>query len=104
MWHHTASSASPENDASYMCYGSPDAPIANVLVARDGSVWLLAAGPTNTNGKGSDVRWTKGAVPTDSMNSYAWGMEIANNGVGEAYPQVQIDSAFKVSNCINAHL
>jgi len=97
MWHHTASQTSPQNDASYMCSGSSDRPIANLLIARDGAVWVLAAGATNTNGKGSGVVWSKGQVPNDSMNTYAVGMEIANNGVGEAYPQAQIDAAFGAS-------
>lgn len=101
MWHHTASNATPGNDASYMCYGSPDAPIANVLIARDGTVWLLAAGPTNTNGKGGPYSFSGGNVPADSMNSYAFGVEIANEGTGEAYPEAQINAAFLVSNVVN---
>jgi hypothetical protein len=100
MWHHTASQTSPQNDASYMCNGSSDRPIANLLIARDGSVWVLAAGCTNTNGKGNGWKWSRGTVPADSMNSYAIGMEIANSGVGEAYPQVQIDAAFAASVAI----
>lgn len=104
MWHHTASNSDAEDDAYYQCYVSDSRPISNATIDRNGDVWLLAAGPTNTNGKGSKVTWSKGKVPTDSMNSYAWGMEICNNGVGGTYPQAQIDSAFKVSNTINAHL
>jgi hypothetical protein len=104
MWHHTASSTSPENDANYMCHGSSDRPIANLLVARDGAIWVLGAGATNTNGKGSGVVWSRGRVPDDSMNTYAVGMEIANSGVGEAYPQAQIDSAFAASVAIVQHL
>jgi len=100
MWHHTASKTSPENDANYMCYGSLDAPIANVLLARDGAVWVLAAVATNTNGKGRARTFSKGTVPADSMNSYGFGIEIANNGVGEAYPQAQIDAAFVLSNML----
>lgn len=104
MWHHTASQTSPANDASYMCNGSSDRPIANLLIARDGGVWVLAAGATNTNGKGNPVGWSRGTVPADSMNTYAVGMEIANSGVGEAYPQVQIDAAFRASVAIVARL
>jgi hypothetical protein len=100
MWHHTASQTSPANDASYMCNGSSDRPIANLLVARDGTVWVLAAGATNTNGKGGPCTWSRGTVPADSMNTYAVGMEIANNGIGEAYPQAQIDAAFAASIAI----
>lgn len=106
MWHHTASppTTSPEDLARYTAETGDNAPIANVNVERDGSVWLLAAGPTNTNGKGNPMTFTKGRVPQDSMNSYAFGMEIVNDGVGEPYPQVQIDAAFVVSAVVNARL
>ena len=98
MWHHTASQTSPQNDADYMCKTSGDKPIANLLIARDGVVWVLAAGATNTNGKGAGLSLPSGrSVPSDSMNTYAVGMEIANNGVGEPYPVSQIDAAFKTS-------
>jgi hypothetical protein len=104
MWHHTASATSPANDCNYMCHGADARPVANVLIARDGAVWLMAAGATNTNGSGRSISFSRGTVPTDSMNSYAFGMEIANNGVGEDYPQAQVDAAFRVSNTMNARL
>jgi hypothetical protein len=104
MWHHTASLTSPANDSYYMCHGSSDRPIANLLIARDGVVWVLAAGATNTNGKGRDLIFTRGTVPIDKMNEHAVGMEIANDGLGEPYLQQQIDAAFVVSNVINARL
>lgn len=80
-----------------MCYNSDSRPIANFLIARDGVVWVMAAGATNTNGKGRTLPFSKGTVPQDSMNTYAWGIEIANDGLGEPYPQVQIDAAFTAS-------
>lgn len=101
MWHHTASNTTPQNDASYMCNGSSSKPIANVLIARDGTVWVLAAGATNTNGKGKSRTFSRGTVPADSMNTWGFGMEIANTGVGEPYPKAQIDAAFVVSNTVN---
>lgn len=104
MWHHTASSTSPQNDINYMCYGSPDAPLANILVARDGVVHVMAGGCTNTNGKGKSIAFSKGTVPADSMNTYAVGVEIANNGVGEQYPQAQIDAMFRLNNMLAARL
>src|SRR6187402_2280942 len=104
MWHHTASSTSPANDANYMCYGCPDAPVANLLLARDGEVWVMAGGATNTNGKGGPVGFSKGNVPKDSMNSYAVSIEAANNGVGEAWPQVQIDAYFVLNNMLASRL
>ena len=104
MWHHTASQTSPQNDADYMCHGSSDRPIANLMVARDGTVWVLAAGATNTNGKGGPWKWSRGQVPKDNMNVYAVGMELCCNGVGEAYSQVQVDSAFTASIALVANL
>ena len=101
MWHHTASNTSPANDASYMCNGSSDRPIANILIARNGEVWVLAAGATNTNGKGGPLTFSRGTCPADSMNTRAIGVEIANTGTGEQYPQAQVDAMFKVSNACN---
>lgn len=89
MVHHTASGASADGwgDVNYICYGSPDKPLSNLYLDRHGSVWVCAAGCTNTNGKGSDT-WG-GGVPNDSMNSYAIGIEAGNNGVGEKWPWEQ---------------
>lgn len=103
MWHHTASNTTIANDASYCSFGSPDAPITNLLVESDGVVWVCAAGATNTNGTGDGLTTSHGRVPADSMNTYAVGMEICNNGVGEPYPTAQIDACFAASNAINAH-
>lgn len=91
MCHHTASNASSDgqSDVDYMCYGSDNRPVANLYLSRSGKIWVMAAGATNTNGKGSD--WWGGGVPNDSMNSYAIGIEAANNGVGEPWPAVQQD-------------
>ena len=100
MWHHTASDTSPANDANYMCFGSPDAPIANLLLARNGEVWVLAGGATNTNGKGGPWTGSKGTVPADSMNTHAISIEAANNGVGEQWPQAQIDAFFRLNNML----
>jgi len=101
MWHHTASSTgcSAANDVAYMLNPSNDAyPTANLYIARDGEVWVMAAGATNTNGKGSGTRDTsRGTVPVDSMNTYAVGIEIGNNGVGEPYSKACIDAAFATS-------
>ena len=101
MWHHTASESSPDNDVSYII-NSDDAPLANLYLARDGEVWVCAAGATNTNGKGGPLNVSRGQVPTDSMNTYAIGIEAANNGVGEQWPQAQIDAYFTINNALAA--
>ena len=105
MWHHTASRTSPQNDANYMSLNSSSRPIANLMVTRDGQVWVLAAGATNTNGQGNSMRFSRGTVPANSMNTWAVGMEICNAGTGvEPYSQAQIDAAFAASIAICAGL
>jgi len=104
MWHHTASSTSAQNDVNYICYNCPDAPVSNFLLDRDGHVWVCAAGATNTNGKGGPIGFSKGVVPLDSMNSYAVSIEAANNGLGEPWPQEQIDAYFTLNNVLASHL
>lgn len=104
MWHHTASPASwdGQKDAQYCAVGDTDAPLANLYIQRDGTVWVLAAGATNTNGKGNSIKFSRGTVPQDSMNTRALGIECGNDGVGERWPQAQIDAMFKTSNVCNA--
>jgi len=97
MWHHTASQTSAENDVNYICHGSPDRPLANLYLDRAGTVHVCAAGATNTNGKGQAFPTSKGTVPADSMNTYAVGVEMANSGVGEAWPVEQVDAMFALS-------
>lgn len=101
QWHHTASQTTPQNDTNYMFHNAQDAPIGNALIARDGSIWLGAAGAANTAGKGGPLTLSRGTVPLDGANSRTWAFEVANNGVGEAWPQVQIDAYFKASNEMN---
>jgi len=103
VWHHTASSTSPNNDLDYMINGSPDKPIGNLLLGRDGIYRPIAAGGANTQGKGGPNQFSRGVCPLDQGNTKLWAIEIANNGVGEPWPQVQIDAAFKGSNALNAH-
>lgn len=96
MWHHTASQTTAENDVRYII-SADTAPISNLYIARNGDVWVIAAGATNTNGKGQSLRFSTGTVPQDKMNEFAIGMEFGNSGVGEAYSQVQIDAGFRAS-------
>ena len=105
MWHHTASPASwdGQKDADYCAEGDEDAPLANLYIDRSGTVWVLAAGATNTNGKGKSIQFSRGTVPADSMNTRAIGIEMGNDGVGEPWPSWQIDAAFLASNVCNSH-
>jgi hypothetical protein len=91
MVHHTASTTSAKNDVNYMCFGSSVAPIANRYMARDGVVWVMAGGATNTNGRGGPI----GTIPQDGMNSRAIGIEIGNGGTGEPYPYAQQEATIQ---------
>lgn len=103
MWHHTASPPSwdGQRDADYLAVGDEDSPVSNLYIDRSGTVWVLAGGATNTNGKGKSLTFSRGTVPADSMNTRALGVEMGNNGVGEQWPQRQVDSMFIVNNICN---
>lgn len=104
FWHHTASQTSPANDLSWMIVGCSDAPVGNLLIDRDGCAWPIAAGASNCAGKGGPASFSRGTIPTDQGNTRGWQIEVANNGVGEAWPSKQVDSFFAVSNALNAHV
>jgi N-acetylmuramoyl-L-alanine amidase len=104
FWHHTASSTTPANDLSWQIDGCDDAPVGNLLLDRDGVFWPVAAGASNCAGKGGPASFSRGTIPADSGNTRGWQIEVANNGVGEPWPQVQIDAYFAGSNALNAHV
>jgi LysM repeat protein len=88
--HHTASPASwdGQRDVDFIAVGCDVAPMANLYLDRKGQWWVLAAGASNTNGKGGP--W--GPLPLDSANSRVIGIEAGNDGVGEAWPEVMQDA------------
>lgn len=103
FWHHTASGGDGAADADYCTYGSPDAPVCNLVVGRDALVYVCAAGATNTNGKGGPHLLPDGrTLPLDGANSRVFGMELSNGGTGMSYPAAQIDAAFASSNAVAA--
>jgi N-acetylmuramoyl-L-alanine amidase-like protein len=103
QWHHTASSTTPANDVHWQTEGCDDAPVGNMTIMRDGSIWMIAAGAANTAGKGGPLTLSRGTVPQDSGNSTTWAIEVANNGVGERWPAVQIDAYFTATIELNRH-
>lgn len=102
QWHHTASQTAPANDLNYMINGNSDAPVGNCLLDRTGTFWPIAAGAANTAGKGGSLTVSRATIPQDGANARTFAIEAANNGVGEAWPQVQIDAFFAISNALNA--
>ena len=103
FWHHTASKTAIENDLAWQCHNCPDAPVGNMTIDRNGVVWPVAAGASNCAGKGGPASFSRGTIPLDSGNTRGWNIEVANNGVGEAWPVGQIDAYFASSNALNAH-
>lgn len=71
IWHHTGNGAA---SAQSIRDGRPDlsGPLAQLHMAQDGTVTIVAVGPCNHAGKGS---WT--GLPTDNANSLTIGIEMA---------------------------
>ncbi|MET0786499.1 MAG: N-acetylmuramoyl-L-alanine amidase [Paenisporosarcina sp.] len=90
--HHTASDTTPESDMGYMWTGSPDRPVGNIYLARDGVITVGAAGASNTMGKGGPLECFYGTIPKDAGNKFMIAIEAANNGVGEPWSSAQTDS------------
>lgn len=93
-YHHDASSSSSD-DGSSDAYGwlyADDKPIGAMRLHRSGALVVGAAGATNTQGKGGPLSCSGGTVPLDRGNQTMIAIEAANNGVGEAWPQVQLDA------------
>jgi hypothetical protein len=104
FWHHTASQASPYSDLAWMIHNSPDRPIGNLYIDRDGSCWPIAAGASNCAGKGGPAGpFSRGTIGVDSGNSKGWQIEVANSGTGEPWPEAQVDAYFAASNALSAH-
>jgi len=88
--HHTASTAAPANDMSYMWDGSGgDQPIGAIYLERSGRLTVGAAGATNCQGKGGPWSLSRGTIPLDKGNGYGIAIEAANAGTGEPWPAAQ---------------
>lgn len=85
--HHTASApGSNAPSLGVVTNGRSDlpGPLCNVLLARDGTCYLIASGRANHAGAGG---W-RGLTG----NSSVLGIEAENNGVGEPWPAHQLDA------------
>ncbi len=85
--HHTASGPSSDGwpDVTY-CLTAQDNPIGNLYLSRDGTVYVMAGGASNTNGSGHDPC---GIVSDDNMNAKSLAIEAGNGGTGEPWPEPQ---------------
>ena len=96
--HHTASGPGSDGwpDVNY-CLNHQDAPVGNLYLSRDGTVYVMAGRAANTNGSGHD---TCGMVSDDNMNSKSIAIEAGNNGVGELWANPQQDCYVKLVNAL----
>lgn len=94
--HHTASGAESGNFASetIVSLGRSDlpGPLCQFLLGRDGTVKMIAAGYANHAGYGGP----KSGLPQDMGNTYAYGIEAENNGVGEPWSKAQLNAYYRL--------
>ena len=95
VWHHTASSVHT-TDASMermLVTGRPDlvGPLSQLGLRRDGTWVVVASGRANHNGYGT---WGNSSI----------GIEAYNDGVGEPWPTVQVESWVNGTAAILRHL
>ncbi|MDV7195753.1 N-acetylmuramoyl-L-alanine amidase [Mycolicibacterium fortuitum] len=106
IWHHTGNAAEKPESISK---GRPDlaGPLAQIHIAPDGIVTIVAVGPCNHAGKGS---WA--GLPTDAANDRTIGIECAWPTIqpdgtydpGERWPDAQIISMRDVGAALTKHL
>jgi LysM repeat protein len=98
IWHHDADPPTGSDDSvvQYEYFNAADKPIGNFHVKRNGVVVMGAAGASNHAGKGGPLTTTKGSVPLNQGNLYLIGVEFSNSGVGEPWPQKQVDNGIKL--------
>lgn len=97
--HHTAGSGNnPVNDINYILSGKGEGyVIANAYTAKNGTVHLLASGPTYTEGQGGP--W--GIIPANRANDVAFSDEVANPGDGTPYPEEQQTAVLALHRHVN---
>lgn len=95
VWHHTATGPNWQDGhvAALLRDGRIDlaGPLAQVGIERDGTWVIVALGRANHNGYG---HWGN-----DSL-----GLEFYNSGVGEPWPDVQVESGVRGTAAVLAHL
>jgi hypothetical protein len=101
-WHATAGSrkATAQGEVNVILTGSDSAPapIAQLMIWRDGTIYVCAAGRCNHN----KVGW---AGPNRGLgNTALLGIEMANDNKGEPWPAAQLDAARRATAAIMRRL
>ncbi|MFD3511023.1 N-acetylmuramoyl-L-alanine amidase [Nocardia sp. NPDC058666] len=99
LCHHTAGGGT--NDWRIVQYGRPDleGPLAQLVLERDGSFRVIAAGVCWHAGRGSWHGW-----PTDNANFHTIGIEAVSRGDGSDWTDVQIDAYKRGCAAILKHI
>lgn len=97
LCHHTASNRHSGNFAAEGIVTNgrlPDlpGPLSQILLGRDGTVKLIAAGYSNHAGYGGP----QAGVPANQGNTYAIGIEAENDGIGEAWSREQLNAYYRL--------
>jgi len=94
--HHTASPRRGGDMPSLntVVHGRSDlpGPLCHVLLGRSGKVKVIAMGDANHAGSGGP----KLGIPANEANYFMWGIEAENDGVGEPWPEHQMDAYAKL--------
>jgi N-acetyl-anhydromuramyl-L-alanine amidase AmpD len=106
--HHTAGSATTSQDpknkgnkkganagvVAYCVAAKNSVPYCNAVVDRDGTIYVLAAGPVWHAGEGSfkGTRWAWLRIPDDSANGATFGVEIVSKGLKQDFTAAQMQS------------
>lgn len=100
IFHHTASSPASGNAPALgiVTFGRSDlpGPLSNFVVGRDGTVFFVAAGRCNHAGEGGPIK----GIPANSGNTYLFGVECENSGLGEAWPEAQKKAIATLFACL----
>jgi hypothetical protein len=96
MVHHTASNKDSGNFPSdnIVTAGRSDlpGPLCLALLGRDGTVRLIASGYANHAGYGGP----EAGIPANQGNTYTYGIEAENNGLGEPWPREQLNAYYRL--------
>lgn len=94
--HHTASGSSSGNFGSegIVTHGRSDlpGPLCQFLLGRDGTVMIIADGYANHAGYGGP----RAGIPANMGNTYAYGIEAENNGLGEPWSKEQLNAYYRL--------
>lgn len=104
LCHHTASGSTSGNFGSnnIVTSGRSDlpGPLCQFLLGRDGTVRVIALGYANHAGTGGPYA----GIPANTGNSYLYGIEAENNGVGERWGEAQLNAYYRLCAALLAYM